>query len=182
MSADPRAVARSFRFTLVAVAAHAAIIAAQSTVIPVETVSWLTSDSVTRTVTLDLAVTRPGGSSSALINGERAGGVQVIVPINWTVVWDWRSVDSSATHSLVVMAEREKLPLEGGRPVFDNAMTKSLADGLPAGQTDHTTFVADQAGWYWLLCGVPGHAIAGEYIGLRVDPDAKSGSVRVGKR
>src|SRR5262249_3424179 len=170
-----RAVARLLCSVLVAVATHATTIAAQSSAIPVETVPWLTSDSAARTVTLDLDVTRPAGSSSALINGERAGGVQIIVPLNWTVLWDWRSVDSSASHSLVVMSEREKLPLEGGRAVFDNAMTKSLEAGLPAGQTDHTTFAADQAGWYWLLCGVPGHAIAGEYIGLRVDPEAQSG-------
>ena len=22
-------------------------------------------------------------------------------------------------------------------------------------------------GWYWMLCGVPGHALEGEYIGLQ---------------
>ena len=76
------------------------------------------------------------------------------------------------------MAEREKLPIEGGRPAFDNAMTRMVTDGLAAGQADQTTFVADQAGWYWLLCGVPGHAIAGEYIGLRVDPEANVGAIK----
>ena len=87
--------------------------------------------------------------------------------------------DSTAPHSLVVMAEREKLPLEGGRPAFDNAMTRMVTAGLcrPA-RSDRTTFTADQAGWYWLLCGVPGHALAGEYIGLRVDPEAKTARVK----
>ena len=50
--------------------------------------------------------------------------------------------------------------------------------GLPAGQGDQTTFTAEQAGWYWLLCGVPGHAIEGEYLGLRVDPEAKTAASR----
>jgi Sulfocyanin (SoxE) domain len=63
--------------------------------------------------------------------------------------------------------------------VFTNAMTKSLTEGLAAGQTDHTTFDADQAGWYWLLCGVPSHALQGEWVGLKVDPDAKTASVVV---
>jgi uncharacterized cupredoxin-like copper-binding protein len=50
--------------------------------------------------------------------------------------------------------------------------------GLRPGQADRTTFTADQPGWYWLLCGVPGHAIQGEYLGLRVDPDAKTASLK----
>lgn len=146
-----------------------------------DTASWLSSDSASRTVTLRLEVTRPAGSPTALINGQRGGGVQVIVPLGWTVRWEWRSADSSVGHSLVVMSEREKLPLEGGRPAFDNAMTRAVTAGLPAGQVDQTTFTADQAGWYWMLCGVPNHAIAGEYIGLRVDPEAKTGGVKFKK-
>jgi len=61
---------------------------------------------------------------------------------------------------------------------LDNAMTRMVTAGLKAGQEDVTTFVADQAGWYWLLCGVPGHALKGEWVGLRVDPDARMPAVR----
>jgi hypothetical protein len=146
-----------------------------------ESVGWLVSDSAARTARLDLVVTRPAGAPSALINGQRAGGVQVVVPLGWTVTWEWQSLDSAAAHSLVVMAEREKLPTEGGRPAFANGMTRSLADGLAAGQRDQTTFVAEEAGWYWLLCGVPGHALEGEYIGLRIDPDAKMAGIKLRK-
>lgn len=104
--------------------------------------------------------------------------MQVIIPRNWTVKWRWSNQDSTSTHSLVWMAEREKLPLEGGRAAFTNAMTRSVVAGLPPGGTDGGSFEADEAGWYWVLCGVPSHAIAGEYIGLRVDPEAKSVSVK----
>jgi hypothetical protein len=140
--------------------------------------AWLVADDGAKTVTIALVVT-PAASGAALINGHRAGDLQVIVPLGWTVQWDWRSADSTAPHSLVVMEEREKLPLEGGRPVFTNAMTRAVTAGLPAGQVDRTTFSAEQAGWYWLLCGVPGHALAGEYLGLRVDPDAKTVGVKL---
>ncbi len=140
--------------------------------------AWLVSDSVAKTVTFTLEVTGGQAGSSALINGYRSGGIQIIVPLNWTVIWHWRSNDSSALHSLVLMAEREKLPLQGDRPALQNAMTRSVTAGLKAGQTDETTFTADEAGWYWLLCGVPGHALGGEWIGLRVDPEAKAGSVK----
>jgi hypothetical protein len=134
---------------------------------------WLRVDSAGRTVMLTLEVTAPPGSASALINGYRAGEAQVIVPLGWTVKWDWRSADSTTPHSLVVMVEREKIPLEGGRPAFSNAMTRMVTAGLRPGENDQATFVADEAGWYWLLCGVPGHAAKGEWISLKVDREAK---------
>jgi hypothetical protein len=143
-----------------------------------ETPPWLVVDSAGHTVTIALQVTPASGEGPALINGHHNGALQVVVPLNWTVQWDWRSADSTSPHSLVVMAEREKLPTEGGRAAFTNAMTRMVTGGLQAGQGDRTTFVADEAGWYWLLCGVPGHAIAGEYLGLRVDPDAKTAGVK----
>jgi uncharacterized cupredoxin-like copper-binding protein len=139
---------------------------------------WVAADSAARTATITLEVTAPAGSPSALLNGYREGGVQVVVPLGWTVTWDWRSADSAGKHSLVVMAEREKLPTEGGRPAFTNAMSRSVTAGLAAGQSDRTTFEAEESGWYWLLCGVPGHALAGEWIGLRVDAEATTAGVR----
>jgi hypothetical protein len=140
--------------------------------------AWLVGDSAARRVQLSLTVTRPAGAASALINGQRQGGVQVVVPVGWSVAWDWRSADSTSPHSLVVMAEREKLPAEGGSPAFINAMTRSVTTGLTPAQGDRTTFEAEQAGWYWLLCGVPGHAIAGEWIGLKVDAEATTAAVK----
>ena len=132
---------------------------------------WMTFDSAGKTVTLSLETSSGGADSSALINGYHAGGVRVIVPVGWTVRWNWQNADHAA-HSLVVMTQREKIPLEGGRPPFSNAMTRSVTDGLAPGQSDQTTFEAEEAGWYWLLCGVPSHALNGEWIELRVDPTA----------
>lgn len=132
---------------------------------------WLTVDSAARTVTLTIEVTAPAGSPSALINGYRAGEARIIVPLGWTVKWNWRNTDPESPHSLVVMVQREKIPLEGGRPAFSNAMTRMVTSGLPPMATDETMYVADEAGWYWLLCGVPDHALNGEWLELRVDPD-----------
>jgi len=137
--------------------------------------AWLQGDGATRTVEVRLtAAPAPAGPA---INGEREGGVQLVVPRGWTVKWTWVNGDSAARHSLVVMQEREKLPSEAGRPAFTNAVTRQPLAGMEPGRTDVTTFVAEDAGWYWLLCGVPGHAIAGEYLGLKVDAEATAPSL-----
>jgi hypothetical protein len=162
---------------LMATTFGAHVLRAQSTPV-LSDAPWLAVDSAGSTVTLDLAVTPAGDAPSARIAGHREGSVQVVVPLGWTVRWNWHSADSTAPHSLVLMTEREKLPTEGGQPAFTNAMTRMLTQGLPAGEIDRTSFVADQAGWYWLLCGVPTHALTGEWIGLRVDPEARVAGVR----
>ena len=135
---------------------------------------WVAVDSVARTVSLQLEAT---GDST--LSGQHHGSAQLVVPAGWTVRWAWVNRDSTARHSLVVMAEREKIPAEGGRPAIDNAMSRAVTAGLLPGQRDLTTFVADPAGWYWMLCGVPGHAIRGEWIGLKVDREATAVSLRL---
>ncbi len=159
--------------------AHVSPLAAQ-TALP----AWVQSDPATKTVTLQLDVTPAADGGAALLAGARNGGVQVVVPMRWTVTWRFRNLDSARTHSLVIMAEREKLPQEAGPPAFPQAATRLPLKGLPAVAADArpqdvTTFEADQAGWYWLLDGVPGQAIAGTFIGLKVDPAATAPAVVV---
>lgn len=141
--------------------------------------SWLVADSANRTATITLEATRPSGAASALLNGYRSGEARVIVPLGWTVKWSWRNSDATSPHSLAIMTQREKIPLEGGRPAFINAMTRMLTGGLRAGETDQTTFEADEAGWFWILCGVPEHALQGEWLELKVDREAPTASVEI---
>ena len=142
----------------------------------VELPAWVAVDSAARVVAVRLETT---GDSTPGLNGHHHGSVQLVIPFGWTVKWDWVNRDSIARHSLVVMAEREKIPPEGGRPAIDNAMSRAVISGLAPGQRDLTTFSADPAGWYWLLCGVPGHAIRGEWIGLKIDREATGVSLRL---
>jgi hypothetical protein len=134
--------------------------------------AWVTTDSASRAVALALEALPGGPDGIATLNGHHHGDIQLVVPAGWTVRWTWVNRDSLGSHSLVVMAEREKLPTEGGRPALESAMSRSVTVGLRPGQRDITEFVADQPGWYWLLCGVAEHAIRGEWIGLKVDREA----------
>lgn len=142
---------------------------------------WLAVDSASQTATITLEVTPGQNTPSALISGYRNGEARIVVPVGWTIKWNWRNADTASPHSLVVMVQREKVPLEGGRPAFSNAMTRMVIEGLPPAGTDQTTFVAEEGGWYWLMCGVPGHALAGEWIELRVDPEATTARVEIKK-
>lgn len=137
--------------------------------------AWIEADSVARTVSLRFEA---AGDSAPAINGEHHGSVQLVVPLGWTVRWEWVNRDPAVRHSLVVMAEREKLPTEGGRPALDDALSRAVTAGLAPGQRDVATFTADPAGWYWMLCGVPGHAIRGEWIGLKIDREAPRVALR----
>jgi Sulfocyanin (SoxE) domain len=140
--------------------------------------AWLSPVPANQTVELTLRVTPAAEPGSGLLNDHAGGDIQVVVPLGWTVRWTWHNADSTENHSLVVMVEREKLPTEGGRPAFTNAMTRMVTGGLKPGQEDVTTFEVDEAGWFWIMCGVPGHALKGEWIGLRVDPTAKNVAVK----
>ena len=144
---------------------------------------WVRPDSAARTVTLDLVATRPAGAAArpagtaaVTLNGVSHGDLQVVVPLGWTVKLEWRN-DDPAAHSFIVQQEREKLPERAGEPAFQYAYSRSPVAGMGPGRTDHTQFVVDQAGWYWILCGVPGHAIGGEYISLKIDREATAVSV-----
>ncbi len=150
-----------------------AVLHAQAPALP----AWVVADSAGRTLRLTLDALPGGPEGIATLNGLHHGAVQLVVPQHWTVQWTWVNRDSAQSHSLVVMAEREKLPMEGGRPALENAVSRAVTTGLKPGQRDLTTFVAEDAGWYWLLCGVPGHAIRGEWIGLKVDREAVGPSV-----
>lgn len=154
------------------VASLVLVACARSATLAAQLPAWMTVDSTARTLSLTLEASPGGPDGIATLSGNHHGGVQVVVPVNWTVTWTWVNRDSAQNHSLVVMAEREKLPMEGGRPALDNALSRAVTAGLKPGQRDVTTFVADQAGWYWMLCGVLSHAIRGEWIGLKVDRDA----------
>jgi hypothetical protein len=163
---------RSFGLVAGLVAVAAARLSAQ---LP----DWVAVDSAARTMILSLEATPGGPGGMASLNGHQHGDIQVVVPLDWTVKWTWLNRDSTATHSLVVMAEREKLPTEGGQPALENARSRAVTTGLRPGQKDVTSFSADQAGWYWMLCGVPGHAIRGEWIGLKVDRAATGVEVKL---
>ncbi len=76
-------------------------------------------------------------------------------------------------HSLqVVPGTASPPPAALPQPAFPGAETPSPGVGTGPGQTAEATFVARAPGRYLLICGVPGHAVAGMYAVLDVSPSA----------
>ena len=112
--APPGMVRRSFRIGVLLVVVIISPVAGQGP--GLELPNWLSADPATRTLTAALEVEGGGPEAPARLNGHHHGSLQLVVPLGWKVKWTWVNRDSASAHSLVVMAEREKLPLEGGHP------------------------------------------------------------------
>lgn len=118
-----------------------------------------------------------GGANSAWnFDGYHHGGATVVVPTGWRVEATYQTLDANVPHSAAVVETREEIPSSGDgvRVAFPGASTPSFTTGLTSNRDPvQFAFRADEAGRYWIFCGVPGHAAGGMWIWLEVS-DATS--------
>ena len=128
-------------------------------------VSW---DQATKTVTFRLV------AGPFLFNGSGAGGsLTLTVPPGSNNVWNFVQADGTP-HSVEVASGTGSVPNAGGDPAIPRAYTNKVVEGLPQGATDVIKFTAPDSGSYRIICGVPGHALSGMWMWLKVDPAAKT--------
>ena len=81
-------------------------------------------------------------------------------------------------HSAPVIPGEGPLPSIGGDPVIPAAHTCDVTavdrQGLAQEGKDVIRFTAPDSGRYRIVCGVPGHALSGMWIWLKIDPAAKT--------
>jgi len=106
-------------------------------------------------------------------NGYGSGGATLTVPPGTTNVWNFEQGDGTP-HSVEVASGNGPIPNSGGDPAIPRAYTNKLEEGLPQGAKDVVRFTAPDSGSYRIICGVPGHALSGMWIWLKVDPAAKA--------
>ena len=146
---------------------------AQTPQVQVDT-SHLTVDTATRTATFQLVAGQTKLNSGLNFNGFNDGKLTLTVPQNWTVVIQFANKDPNLPHSAEVVDTTKPMPAGPvDPPAFPRAMTTKLMIGLESGQTDTFQFVANKAGSFMILCGVPGHGLAGMWIRLKVSPTDK---------
>ena len=103
------------------------------------------------------------------------------MPVGYTVTINFENRDPVHHHSVGVLERAAGHPaiFEDVTPVFEGAVTSgatSMTEATaPGGGAESITFVASEAGEYALVCAVPGHAIAGGWIGFEVSASGDSG-------
>ena len=136
--------------------------------------SQLSIDTVTKTATFQLVAGQTKLNSGLNFNGSNDGKLVLTVPQNWNVVIQFTNKDPNLPHSAEVVDTTKPMPAGPvDPPAFPRAMTTKLMIGLESGQTDTFRFVANRAGSFMILCGVPGHGLAGMWIRLKVSPTDK---------
>lgn len=137
---------------------------------------WLKYDAATKTATFALVAGAPGGTGGPFnFNGYTTGNAALVVPPGTKVVVNFENQDGTP-HSAVVIGGNGPLPNIGGDAAIPAAYTRELIQGLAQGGKDVMRFTAPASGSYRIICGVPGHALSGMWIWLKIDSAAKAPS------
>ena len=130
--------------------------------------AWTKVDSAAHTVELTLIAGMNGVNGGMSFNGATNGALTVSVPMGWTVRLKFENADQMLPHSAVVVPAAATVPVAPPAAAFAHASTHRVPQGLPADAREVVTFVPDRAGSYMILCGVPGHGLAGMWLKLEV--------------
>jgi sulfocyanin len=129
-----------------------------------------------RTAEITIIADRSSSGGFAF-NGNQRGAMTVTVPVGWQIVVHFENTDTIG-HSLGVLPSgAHQQPAPPASPAFAGAITSNFAAGLPKGSAVTFTFDASKAGTYEFVCGVPGHAISGQWDALVVSATAEAPSV-----
>ena len=134
--------------------------------------AWLKWNADTKTVTFQLIAGVPASASPFNFNGFTDGKLTLVIPAGATVVMPFVNEDG-VPHSAEVASGTGPIPNMGGTAAIPRAYTINLLEGLPQGGKDVMRFTAAPNATFRIICGVPGHAPAGMYIDMKVDPAAK---------
>jgi FtsP/CotA-like multicopper oxidase with cupredoxin domain len=108
-------------------------------------------------------------------NAAARGGETYVVPLGWTVEIRLRNRDA-APHSVRVIPALDTLTPTMPAASFHGAESVNAESGLAYGRSEVLRFKADRAGKFLIACAVPGHAAAGMYLRLVVQPGASAAS------
>lgn len=128
----------------------------------------------TAEVTITANKTASGGFA---FNGFQRGGMTITVPAGWQIIVHFENADTTA-HSLAMLPSgaHTQMPPSTG-PAFPGATTPNFSSGIAKGVPQTFTFEASKAGTYEFICGVPGHAMVGQWDTLVVSATAEAPSV-----
>jgi sulfocyanin len=137
---------------------------------------WLEYDAATKTASFALVAGAQGGTGGPFnFNGYTNGSAALVVAPGTKVVVNFENQDGTP-HSAIVIAGDGPLPNIVGDAAIPAANTREVIQGLAQGGKDVMRFTAPASGSYRIICGVPGHALSGMWIWLKIDNAAKAPS------
>ncbi len=139
---------------------------------------FVQSNPATRTATFKLVAGYTPLNGALNFDGYRDGDLTLTVPTGWTVVVYFSNHDGMLAHSAEVIAEQHPLPAASVPAGIARAYSNRLDEGIPPQASESFRFTAQPAGSYLIICGVPGHALAGMWIRLVVSDEVIVPEVR----
>ncbi len=156
----------------VVLAAVAAPARADETLTP----SWMKAYAASKTVLIELVAGWNANNGALNYNGYYKGDMTVVIPLGWTVDVDFRNHDGMLPHSVVATRPFAPDQIPGQAGIGEMAINKAYSvdpeSGIMADHHDEIRFIARDAGQFWLLCGVTGHAVQGMWVKLSVAAEA----------
>lgn len=135
------------------------------------------------TVDLQIWAGYNGTNSAWNYNGSAKGNATYTVPLGWKVNVTFRNNDANVVHSVGIAEQQQPLPGSGemAKIAFEGATSRKFGTGLTsADKPSKFSFVADEAGKYLMMCGVPGHAQGGMWDWFVVSKDAQKPDMQMG--
>ena len=140
--------------------------------------SWMAVDAAHTSVSFTVEAADGGANGTLNFNGYGNGQLTVTVPAGWHVHIDFFNTGAGALpHSLEVIREVAKVPIQGIDPAIPKATTRDLIDGVPPQQKDAFDFTAQPPGKYLWFCGVPTHGYSGMWTRFVVSASTRRPSV-----
>ena len=136
--------------------------------------SYVSSNAATKTATLTVDASQGTAGGGLNFNGAVKGAKSFTVPAGWNVVLNFKNLGTLAHSAAVVKGSTPPLNVTAKDLAVPGAETKMVMQGLAMNAADSAKFKATTAGTYLIVCGVPGHALGGQYLGLKVVAGAKA--------
>jgi len=154
--------------------------AAVATTRPATTPTWVTTQG--KVVHLTVIAGWNNVNAGFNFDGGAHGQLVVTVPLGDKVIGTFKN-NVNTPHNVVIIPYTTPQPSHSVTPAFPGSRSplpsfRSRPSGPPRSNKPQTvTFVASKAGTYMIICGVPGHALAGMWDTFVVSRTAKVASV-----
>lgn len=136
--------------------------------------NYVSNNAASKTATIVVDANQGNVGGGLNFNGVQKAAKRFTIPAGWNVVMQFKNLGAFGHSAVVVKGTTPPASVTEKSAAFPGAATKMVMQGLGQNMTDNVKFKASTAGSYLIVCGVPGHALGGQYLGLKVVAGAKA--------